>query len=188
MLQYTLWTIAMRQSKLLQRNLACLKSGYTWLTGESCLAGSIISASVAICYNSVMQPQLLSLCCLLPAPGSCLHGIIASLMATFHVQADSSILKDVKSKGCCLLCRGYSTQAEKDAAKDTKGVRLINLTEFQELLQWGILMGVSPEMWVICFRPVCLLMATPQPCEKGTLLMHRLGSCLRGKVCLSFDG
>ncbi|KAL3150803.1 hypothetical protein ABBQ32_000564 [Trebouxia sp. C0010 RCD-2024] len=38
---------------------------------------------------------------------------------------------------------GYSTQAEKEAAKDTKGVRLISLTEFQELLKWGILMGVD---------------------------------------------
>ena len=43
----------------------------------------------------------------------------------------------------CTCCRGYSTEAEKEAAKNTKGVRLINLTEFQELLKWGILMGVS---------------------------------------------
>ena len=39
-------------------------------------------------------------------------------------------------------CRGYSTQAEKDAAQETKGVRVISLTQFQELLNWGILMGV----------------------------------------------
>lgn len=40
------------------------------------------------------------------------------------------------------VCRGYSTQAEKEAAQDTKGVRLISLNEFQELLKWGIMMGV----------------------------------------------
>ncbi len=43
----------------------------------------------------------------------------------------------------CGTCRGYSTQAEKDAAKETKGVRVISLTQFQELLNWGILMGVG---------------------------------------------
>ena len=59
-------------------------------------------------------------------------------------QLQSAGIADVTCVNVCfVLCRGYSTQTEKDAAKTTKGVRLISLTEFQELLNWGILMGVS---------------------------------------------
>ena len=43
---------------------------------------------------------------------------------------------------CIIACRGYSTAQEKEAAKSTQGVRVITLQEFNELLQWGILMGV----------------------------------------------
>lgn len=43
---------------------------------------------------------------------------------------------------CIIACRGYSTAQEKEAAKTTQGVRVITLQEFNELLQWGILMGV----------------------------------------------
>jgi len=39
--------------------------------------------------------------------------------------------------------RGYSTEAEKEAAQRLDGVRSITLEQFNELVKFGILMGVD---------------------------------------------
>lgn len=40
-------------------------------------------------------------------------------------------------------CRGYNTEAEREAALQLDGVRSITLEQFNELLTFGILMGVN---------------------------------------------
>ena len=42
-----------------------------------------------------------------------------------------------------LLRRGYNTEAEREAAADLPGVRSISLEQFNELVKFGILMGVD---------------------------------------------
>ena len=70
----------------------------------------------------------------------CIH--IQPLTAGDEIPANRPRLAQPDHQSWCWTRRGYSTQAEKDAAKETKGVRVISLTQFQELLNWGILMGV----------------------------------------------
>ena len=41
------------------------------------------------------------------------------------------------------LCRGYNTEAERAAALELQGVRSITLAPFNELIKFGILMGVD---------------------------------------------
>lgn len=45
---------------------------------------------------------------------------------------------------CCAVCiRGYCTREEKAEAAHTPGIRVIGLSQFCELLRFGLLMGVD---------------------------------------------
>lgn len=59
-----------------------------------------------------------------------LHGQLITLLSSPNLQ------------NFMLACRGYSTPKEKEAAKTMQGLKVITLQQFNELLQWGILMGV----------------------------------------------
>lgn len=48
------------------------------------------------------------------------------------------------------LFRGYNTEDERQAAQKIPGLLTINLKQFTELLQWGVVMGVCAHL---CFFP-----------------------------------
>ena len=41
-----------------------------------------------------------------------------------------------------IIYRGYNTQDEREAAQNIPGLLTINLKQFAELMQWGVVMGV----------------------------------------------